>query len=212
MKEKPNYYAIIPADVRYCKELKPIERLLYAEITCLTNNKGYCWATNDYFSRLFEISNRSVSRHINQLKTLEFISVVMTRDKTSKVEKRTIKLKKEDIDKTVVPPRQNCPPPLDRTVQYNNKLNNKKEELFISWWDKYNKKNGKGACKAKFLKLDLDVCQKCVKVVDKYVASTPNLKYRKNPITWLNQGCWDDEITDNNEEGFTGGGFENFVF
>ena len=47
--EKPNYYAILPAEVRYCKELSPMERLLYAEITCLCNHKGYCWATNNYF-------------------------------------------------------------------------------------------------------------------------------------------------------------------
>lgn len=213
MKEKPNYYAIIPADVRYCKKLKPIERLIYAEITCLTNNKGYCWAGNEYFSNLFEISNRSVSRHINQLKNFEFISVSMIRDSSSKVEKRTIKLTKNTIDKTVVPHRQNCPTPLDKTVQYNNTiLNNKKEELFIAWWGLYNKKVGRGASQKKFMALDVDVCQKCVDVVSKYVASTPDVKYRKNPITWLNQGCWDDEIKDDSKKGFTGGKFDGMIF
>ena len=215
MKEKPNYYAIIPADVRYCKKLKPIERLIYAEITCLTNHKGYCWATNEYFSNLFEISTRSVSRHINNLKEFRFISVSITRDKLSKVEKRTIKIKNQGIDKTVSPPRQNCPPPIDRTVQYNNTSNNNKKEkdiLFNEFWDAYDKKVGKMACKNKFLKLDIDICIKCVKMAYKYVASTQDIKYRKNPITWLNQGCWDDEIKDNNRRGFTGGKFENFVF
>ena len=215
MKEKPNYYAIIPADVRYCKKLKPIERLIYAEITCLTNNKGYCWATNEYFSNLFEISTRSVSRHINNLKEFRFISVSITRDKSSKVEKRTIKIKNEGIDKTVVPPRQNCPPPIDRTVQYNNTSNNNKKEkdiLFNEFWDAYDKKVGRMACKSKFLKLDIDTCKKCVKVAYKYAASTKDVKFRKNPLTWLNQGCWDDEIKDNNRRGFTGGKFENFVF
>lgn len=34
MNEKvmPNYYAVIPSQVRYCKELKYPERLLYGEI------------------------------------------------------------------------------------------------------------------------------------------------------------------------------------
>ena len=62
------------------------------------------------------------------------------------------------------------------------------------------------------MKLDIDICQKCVDVTPKYVASTPDVKFRRNPLTWLNQGCWDDEIKDNNQQGFTGGGLENFVF
>ena len=33
--EKPNYYAINPADVRYSKKLTPNATLLYAEITAL---------------------------------------------------------------------------------------------------------------------------------------------------------------------------------
>tara|TARA_R110001606_G_scaffold79383_1_gene183319 strand:- start:1316 stop:1963 length:648 start_codon:yes stop_codon:yes gene_type:complete len=215
MKEKPNYYAIIPADVRYCKKLKPIERLMYAEITCLTNNKGYCWAGNEYFANLFEISHRSVSRHINQLKNFEFISVSMIRDKSSKVERRTIKLTKDSVDTSVAPHRQSCPTPVDKTGQYNNTiLNNKKEELFIAWWDVYDKKIGKGVCETKFMNLDLEVCQKCVDVVSDYVASTSDVKYRKNPITWINQGCWDDEVV--NQSGgngeVKGGKWDGMVF
>ena len=36
MKEKPRYYAIIPANVRY-SDLKPNAKLLYGEITALSN-------------------------------------------------------------------------------------------------------------------------------------------------------------------------------
>lgn len=38
--EKPGYYAIIPADVRYNEQLPPNAKLLYGEITALTTQQG----------------------------------------------------------------------------------------------------------------------------------------------------------------------------
>ena len=47
---KSNYYAIIPANIRYNKELKFAERLMYGEIIALSNKIGYCYASNKYFA------------------------------------------------------------------------------------------------------------------------------------------------------------------
>lgn len=62
-----SYYAIIPANVRYDDELPANAKLLYGEITALCNEKGYCWASNDYFSRLYNVSKVSISKWISIL-------------------------------------------------------------------------------------------------------------------------------------------------
>lgn len=65
--QKESYYAIIPANVRYDKDLTPNAKLLYGEITALCNKKGYCWAGNAYFSKLYQVSKVSISKWVNQL-------------------------------------------------------------------------------------------------------------------------------------------------
>ena len=67
MKEKPNYYAIIPAEVRYSKTLTPNAKLLYAEITALCNMNGKCTASTEYFCRLYEVSKVSVQKWLKNL-------------------------------------------------------------------------------------------------------------------------------------------------
>jgi hypothetical protein len=72
---KPNYFAIIPADVRYNKELPDKAKLLYAEITCLCNFRGNCWATNEYFARLYEVNTETISRNIQLLEKHKLIRI-----------------------------------------------------------------------------------------------------------------------------------------
>lgn len=75
--EKPNYYAIISASVRYDHELSANAKLLYGEITALCDKYGYCFATNDYFSKLYNVSTKSISSWINDLKNKGHIEVEM---------------------------------------------------------------------------------------------------------------------------------------
>lgn len=67
MQPLPTTYAVIPAAVRYDTALVPAARLLYGEITALCAQRGYCWATNDYFARLYQVRRATVSAWISQL-------------------------------------------------------------------------------------------------------------------------------------------------
>ena len=82
--EKPNYFGILPANVRYDKNLKPMEKILYTEISSLTNKDGYCYATNSYFSRLYEVHKNTVGTWINNLEKQGYIKTVLIYKKGTK--------------------------------------------------------------------------------------------------------------------------------
>ena len=103
MKEKKSYYAIIPADIRYDKRLKPNAKLLYGEITALCNERGYCWAMNTYFADLYEVKKETISRWIAQLKEFEYITVNHIKgDGNDKIIKRYIQISHGGDDKIVM--------------------------------------------------------------------------------------------------------------
>ena len=88
---KRTYYAVIPAYVRYDKDLTPNAKLMFGELTALSNDKGYCYASNKYFSELYQVSTVSISKWINQLKDKKYIKVSFTYKANSKeIESRNI--------------------------------------------------------------------------------------------------------------------------
>lgn len=71
--ENPGYYGILPANVRYDKNLKPMEKIMYSELTALSNRNGYCNASNSYFAELYEVHKNTVGLWINHLEKLGYI-------------------------------------------------------------------------------------------------------------------------------------------
>ena len=65
--ERPEYYGILPAKVRYDERLKPMEKILFSELTVLVHKKGYCYANNSYFAKLYGVHKNTVSVWINNL-------------------------------------------------------------------------------------------------------------------------------------------------
>ena len=85
MKSKePAYYSILPAPVRYDKRLTPNAKILYAEITSLTNQLGFCYASNRYFEKLYQVSTQSINFWLRQLEEFEYIKRHIYRDKGTK--------------------------------------------------------------------------------------------------------------------------------
>lgn len=115
---KKSYYAIIPAEVRYDEELPPNAKLLYGEITSLCNEKGYCWATNQYFADLYKVSKITVSRWISTLYKKGYIAVeTLYKEGTKEIIGRHLYIVNTPINKNVK----------DNNKVINTKINNKLE-------------------------------------------------------------------------------------
>ena len=132
--EKFGYYAIIPANVRYDESLPANAKLLYGEITALCNESGYCWATNDYFAKLYRCTRQSVSNWISELKERGYISVEMVYKEGSKeILNRYIKIFEYPIQKNLNTPiqknlKENITFSFNTTSEYKKRKNIKKEK------------------------------------------------------------------------------------
>lgn len=79
----------------------------------------------------------------------------------------------------------------DKDSESVNKVTN---DRFAEFWDLYGKKADSSKCKAKFARLTKAEIELLFEKLPAYIKSTPEKQYRKNPITWLNGKCWNDEI------------------
>lgn len=65
---------------------------------------------------------------------------------------------------------------------------------FDTWWLLYGKKRGRKRAETKWNKLSLKDKMDCIAATPAYVASTPDIQYRCDPLTYLNGERWKDEI------------------
>lgn len=228
MEDKPNYYSVIPASVRYDNELKPNEKLLYGEITSLTNKNNECWAKNNYFASLYDVDTSTISRWISHLKEKGYIEVkIVYKENTKEIEKRIIKIIGIPINQsfnTYLPNNQEVlnekskgytqksQEGIDKKIKENNtSINNTSinikeiyKEKFDVFWKEYPKKINKFKTEEWFKKNNPNdnlfnlIITKLKKFKDSSDWKKDNGKYIPYPTTWLNQKRWEDDIISEN--------------
>lgn len=83
----------------------------------------------------------------------------------------------------------------------NNNINNSKLEKeeyinnsFAQFWESYDKKVGRDKAFKKWRTLSNEERTDILEYVPGYVATTPDKKFRKDPVTFLNNRSWEDEL------------------
>jgi len=128
--ENPNYFAIIPAEVRYNENLSPAAKLFYGEISCLTNKEGYCYASNQYFQNLYKVNESSILRWINQLIKEGYIYRELIYKKGCKeIESRHLKL--VTLSAKMQPPTSKNEPTLPSKMQGGTRKNEGDNNLLL---------------------------------------------------------------------------------
>lgn len=70
---------------------------------------------------------------------------------------------------------------------------------FSEFWNDYGKKTDLKKCQLKWNKISNSDRGKIKDYLPAYKKLTPEIKYRKNPATFLNNECWNDEIIFNSD-------------
>jgi len=66
---------------------------------------------------------------------------------------------------------------------------------FDLFWNIYNKKVDKEKCLKVWRKIRVEEIPFILEKAKLYIKSNTDIQYRKNPLTWLNGKCWNDEIS-----------------
>lgn len=194
MGDKPNYYAVLPANVRYDNRLANFPKLLYAEISALCNKEGYCWASNQYFSELYDCTHITITRALSQLIECGYISrelIQTEQNHTKRILRITISKKKGGSIKNDVVGGIKNDVPINKN-KFNNTIN---INAFSSFWDnlKGRKHNKKTAMKT-FSKIQTGLTPE--QLANKYnlMFGTREEKYIPYPAKWLENEGWKEDI------------------
>ena len=206
-----NGYSICFNEWALDKEIKNELGLLLI-ISSLCAEKGYCYASNEYFAELFGIDEVSVSRKIKLLERKKYISVEYEK-RGCEVKNRYLRLTKmliDDLQKNQSTINKNVKENIisNNNISINNKensINNKllilKERYFNEFWKLYPRKVEKKDCKEIFYKLNFNKEEEYEFIIiqlkrykDTEDWNKENGKFIPYPKRWLSKRRWEDEF------------------
>jgi hypothetical protein len=227
-------------DMLSSQSLNDSEKLLMIVIEGLSQKEGYCFATNQVLANMLGWDVRKINRVLASVLKKDVITKEFVNNNGRSLRKLLPHVKNStpytnchgggDINntgggvKSVMGGVSNVSPILeeDNRLENNRLIDNAQKERmrdnFETFWDLYQKKIDRAKCFKKFSKLKEKEQDAILLNVRPYVLANPETQYRKNPLTYLNGRCWEDEIIENQktkQNGFhieiSEEGLENFL-
>lgn len=96
---------------------------------------------------------------------------------------------KDSVDANALPPQSEGNAIKEKKVK-----EIKEKETFERFWNLYDKKVDRKKCETKFKNLKQTDIDKIFETLPSYIARTPDIKFRKDPATYLNNYSWNDEV------------------
>jgi len=187
-KIRPIHYAIYFFSIEHCNRLGWKDKFglpsqMVMEAIGVKNWRTYSSGLKDLvdygFIEMIEISKNQYSSNI--------IAIVKnTKASTKALDKALQKHSTKQSQSTVSIDKQ-----LNKeTIEQKNTI----EFYFELFWEAYDRKVGRKDSFNLFKKIDSSLYDTIIDKAKEYKESTPDIKFRKYPKTWLNGKCWEDEI------------------
>ena len=85
-----NFYAVITSEVLFNKSLSPRQKILIAMISNMSNEKGYCWSSNEYFAGCLDTSERTIRYDLEDLEEKKSIGRILRKNSQGVVIERKL--------------------------------------------------------------------------------------------------------------------------
>lgn len=169
MQEKPIKTKVLKHQLNVGKKLEKCWSFM-EQIDLISTNNGETFNKQLLnFSQKYQVSKEKNAKRIAEWRENQSVSENVTRY--------------EHVSNT---------PKVNKSKVKESKVNNIQD--FEYFWEIYNKKIDRVKCEKVWNKLSQEEISKITRCVQDYVNSTPDSKYRKNPLTYLNGKCFNDEI------------------
>ena len=122
-----NWYAVLPAQVLLSKELTDKQKLLIALISNLSNERGYCFASNKYLGDCLDCSESTIKDHLKKLEDMKILGRIIKLKENGDFEYRSLVINIEipRTEKTTTSAEKSAYPSARKLAHNNIVINNK---------------------------------------------------------------------------------------
>jgi len=127
-----NWYAVLPAKILLSKELTDKQKLLIALVSNLSNERGYCFASNRYLGECLDCSESTIKDHLKKLEGLGLLGRIVKLKQNGEVEFRSlvINIDIHQPENTTTPAEKLTHPPAEKLAHNNKEYNNKVNKIY----------------------------------------------------------------------------------